>query len=111
MGLEERRNYPRGGGRENLGLAIFRGSQDQVNPRSPAPSVFPHLWAGVSALSPLQGCPRVEKPGEPKVRVWAFGSKRTFGWVLCVCVAIVAWTGRQERKVRGASSWVLEGGT
>lgn len=57
---------------------------DQVNSRS-QPHVSSPTSGLVSTLSLLQGCPSVEKPGEPKVRVWASGSKRACGRGGYVC--------------------------
>lgn len=40
----------------------------QENLDFPALFVFNLLWTSRSAMSSFQGCPSVEKPGEPKVR-------------------------------------------
>lgn len=54
--------------RGNNGAAILRRLRIKENLDFPAVFVCSHLWTSLSAMSPLQGCPSVEKPGEPKVR-------------------------------------------
>lgn len=48
-----------------MGLAIFKGLREQVNPKVISPSLpSPPLGWGLTCL--LQGCPSVERPGSPR---------------------------------------------